>query len=231
MNHYVLLLDDNKPMLEIARAEWRKHGIGIVDVKTVSEAIDELPAKPYALIIVVADHVGAAMCSVLKTLRVLTAIPILILSTKYMPHAKIAALELGADEYLTVSNTIEEDVITGYALIRRHVFYNRQTLFSLKDISSKDITICRDVRIVFVRGIEVKLTATEFEILELLMTHRKRILPYEAIFRTVWGDEYEDSPREVLHNHITRLRKKIRAASPFSEYIRSEPGIGYAFNE
>ncbi|MDR2088670.1 MAG: hypothetical protein LBP73_04875 [Clostridiales Family XIII bacterium] len=68
MNHCGLLLDNNKPMLEIARAEWRKHGIGIVDVKAVSEAIEELPTKPYALIIVVADHVGAAMCSMLKTL-------------------------------------------------------------------------------------------------------------------------------------------------------------------
>jgi DNA-binding response OmpR family regulator len=154
----------------------------------------------------------------------------MILATKYCSHTKIAALEFGADEYLVESNTIEEDVMTGYALIRRYLFYNRQTDLTVEDVSSRDITICCDFRIVFVKGKEVKLTATEFEILEFLMTNRKRVLSYESIYRTVWGEDYEDSPRDLLHNHIKRLRKKIRAVSPCVEYIRSEPGIGYAFD-
>jgi DNA-binding response OmpR family regulator len=231
MEYYVLLIDDNEPMLEIARAEWSKYSIGMTDVKNVYEAIAELPKKLYALIIVAADHADSALCPILKTLRALTAVPIMILATKYCPHTKIAALELGADEYLTESDTIEEDVMTGYALIRRYLFYNKQACFPAGDISSRDITICSDFRVVFVKGKEVKLTATEFDILEFLITNRKRLLSYEAIYRTVWGEDYEDSPRDLLHSHIKRLRKKIRAASPHIEYIRSEPGIGYAFNE
>ncbi|MDR1572916.1 MAG: hypothetical protein LBS24_01245, partial [Clostridiales Family XIII bacterium] len=174
MDYYVLIIDDNKPMLEIARAEWNKHDIDVVDVKNVHEAIAELPKKPDVLIIIVVDHVQSALCPILKTLRALTAVPIMIHSTEHCPHTKIAVLKLGADKYLTESNTIEEDVTAGYALIRRYVFYNKQTFFPIGDISSKDITICRDFRIVFVKGKEIKLTATEFEILELFMTNRKR---------------------------------------------------------
>jgi DNA-binding response OmpR family regulator len=231
MEYYVLLIDDNKSMAEIARAEWSKYNIGITEVTDVGEAVAELPNKAYVLIIIAADHVRGELDFVLKTLRVLTSAPILILSTEYNPHTKIAALKLGADEYLTESDTIEEDVVTGYALIRRYLYYNKQTSCVGGDVSGNDITVCGEFRIVFVKGVEIKLTSTEFEILALLMKSRKRILSYEAIFRAVWGAGYENSERDVLHNHIKRLRKKIRTISPNPEYIRSEPGVGYAFND
>lgn len=93
-----------------------------------------------------------------------------------------------------------------------------------------DLYLSQEERVVRVRGIEIDLTAKEFDILALLFFNPRRVFTYEMISDIVWNEEYNEYSRKAINNHISNLRKKLKIAPDVSNYIKSVHSVGYKFD-
>lgn len=100
----------------------------------------------------------------------------------------------------------------------------------LTEILQGDLYLCPEERSVKVRGIEVSLTAKEFDILALLITNPKRVFTYEMIMDLVWHEDYTYYSRKAINNHISNLRKKLKISPDSQDYIKNVTGVGYKFD-
>lgn len=158
---------------------------------------------------------------VIRRIREWSQVPILVLSVRERENDKVAALDAGADDYLTKPFGVGELQARIRAALRR----------SLKEIpdpvfSSGDLTVDLSERRVTSNGEEVSLTPTEYELLRLLVTHAGKVLTHSQILRQVWGIAYLEQPH-VLRVNISNLRRKIEAEPSRPRHIITEPGVGY----
>ena len=100
---------------------------------------------------------------------------------------------------------------------------------SFTEIEVADLYFCVEQRKVYVRNIEIRLTAKEFDLLALLITHPKRVFTYEMIMDLVWNEDYTFYSRKAVNNHVSNLRKKLKIAPYIPDYIKSVYGVGYKF--
>jgi two-component system KDP operon response regulator KdpE len=165
---------------------------------------------------------GKSGLEVCRELRTWLTAPILVLSVRDSDDDKIAALDLGADDYLTKPFSAGELLARIRALLRR---------VTADDASPAAITIgglAVDFarRIVTVDGAEVKLTRTEFEILALLAHNVDRVVTSRMLLERVWGPEYVEDT-QTLRVHISHLRRKIEPEGGVPRYVLTEPGVGF----
>lgn len=99
-----------------------------------------------------------------------------------------------------------------------------------KEIQSGDLWLSLEQREVMIRGHKIELTAKEFDILALLMMNPKRVFTYEMITELVWEEDYANYSHKAINNHISNLRKKLKAITDSSEYIKNVIGVGYKFD-
>lgn len=227
MEHWILAVGCAPEQFAACQKEWLKYNILIRSVKTMTEAIEKISKEDFLMLSIC---VSCEYLPYLKLIREMKPIPILITLPKYNALEKIEAIELGADGYIEMPETIEECVVTGWALIRRYTELNNKKQEHIHVITNKDIFLCLDYRKVFVRSIEVSLTRIEFDILHLLMSNTKRVYTYEQIFCHVWGDEYFDSTNSLLWNHIKRLRQKLKMEQDMPDYVKNIHDMGYVFD-
>jgi len=169
------------------------------------------------------DMDGTEVC---RKLREWTQIPIIILSVRDSEQDKVAALELGADDYLTKPFGIEE-LIARLGVALRHSA--QAGLFSAEPvIGSAALQINFAQHRVTRYGIEVRLTATEFRLLTYMANNAGRMLSHHTIMERVWGPENSDRV-EYLRVYIHQLRIKLETDPEHPKHIVNEPGIGYRF--
>lgn len=228
MENWILTVGCPPSLFCDCQKEWLKYNILLRVVKTVEEAIEELSKQDYLLLSICTE--SKSYLPYLRVLRNIKSLPILISPSHYDASEKIAAIELGADSYIQMPNTIAECVSSGWALVRRYTELNLKKQDHINIIANKDIFICLDYRKVFVRSVEINLTRIEFDILQMLMSNKKRVYPYEQIFCHVWGDEYYDNANSILWNHIKRLRQKLRIEQDMPDYIKNVHDLGYTFD-
>ena len=159
--------------------------------------------------------------TVLRRLREWSRTPVVVLTVRDSEDDKVAALDAGADDYVTKPFSTAELLARLRAAQRRAQPREESAVFSqgglIVDLVAR--TVHRD-------GVEVKLTATEWSLLALLIRHAGRILTHRQILREVWGPNSEEH-REYLRVYFTHLRKKVERNSAKPELIVNEPGIGY----
>ena len=97
------------------------------------------------------------------------------------------------------------------------------------EIRMGDLYFCQEQRLVYIGGQEIKLTAKEFDIFALLITHPKRVFTYELIMELVWNEDYSYYSRKAVNNHVSNLWKKLQIIPGSPDYIKSVIGIGYKF--
>ena len=97
------------------------------------------------------------------------------------------------------------------------------------EIRMGDLYFCQEQRLVYIGEQEIKLTAKEFDILALLITHPKRVFTYELIMELVWNEDYSYYSRKAVNNHVSNLRKKLKVTQDSPDYIKSVVGVGYKF--
>lgn len=230
MSYEILLIDDCPKRLEEDQELWKKYNGRLTAVKDVYEAVDELPNKEYVLIAVMQDHVNGRMQETLSLLRGITYLPILVLALEHLSEVRIAALTLGADQYLTIPESKEEGILCGYALIRRYTDYNCKPIGKPIPLKHNELLLCKEQRIVFVHGIWVNtLTRKEFDLLLYLMENKGNVLSYKQINENVWGAAYADNSKAVIWCHIKNLRQKLYVGPDVPEYIETVNGVGYRF--
>jgi DNA-binding response OmpR family regulator len=152
--------------------------------------------------------------------------PILILSVRSTEEDKIAAHDLGADDYLT------KPFSTGELLARMRAVQRRTqgADATQADMRVRDLAIDFAKRVVTVRGESVHLTRTEYDILALLARNAGRVVTSRMLIDTVWGPEYE-ADTQTLRVHVSHLRRKLESPGDVARYILTEPGVGFRFND
>lgn len=221
----ILLIDDEPQILRALKTILTANHFSIQSAITGEQGIAMTVAQPPDLIILdlsLPDMDGIEVC---KSIREWSRVPIIILSVRDREKEKVAALDSGADDYLTKPFGIEELL----ARIRVALRHAEQTLGNKESIiKAGQVTVDLTRHIATYKDEEIHLTATEFKLLAYLAAHADRVLTHQAILTQVWGFEDYDHV-EYLRVYIGQLRKKLEQNPDEPQMILTEPGIGYRF--
>jgi two-component system KDP operon response regulator KdpE len=160
---------------------------------------------------------------VIRGLRGWTAAPIIVLSVREAEADKVAALDLGADDYLTKPFGMNELLARLRAALRRH-----QPAAEEPVVETPDFRVDLAARRVWARGEEVHLTPTEWSILDVLTRHPGRLITQRQLLQQVWGPSYERETN-YLRVYLAQLRRKLEPEPARPRYLITEPGMGYRF--
>ncbi len=222
----ILVVDDEVSILRYVSARLRKEGYEVVTASNGEEAL--LRAEEDNPTLVLLDIMMPKMdgFEVCRRLREWSEVPIIMLSAKGEESDKVKCLDLGADDYVTKPFGGEELLARVRAVLRR-----AEVAGAVSDrppFNSGDLKISFAQRQVTVTGREVKLTPTEFGLLQELTLNAGKVLTHTHLLQKVWGPEYRDE-KEYLHEFVRRLRNKLEPDKEKPSYIVSVPSIGYQF--
>ncbi len=158
---------------------------------------------------------------VIQRIREWSQVPIIVLSVREREDDKVNALDAGADDYLTKPFGVGELLARIRVALRRSLQEVREPVFRLDEL---EVDLSR--RLVLVRGEEVQLTPTEYELLRLLVIHAGKVLTHRQILKQIWGVGYVEQPH-VLRVNISNLRHKLERDPSRPRYILTELGVGY----
>ena len=165
----------------------------------------------------------------IKSVRQTNTTPILVVSARSNEHDKVLALDLGADDYITKPFGNAELLARVRAALRNRRFSEVEGIVDGK-FHLYDMEIDYAKRTVSIAGTEVKLTRTEYNILEMLSYHQGKVLTYAAIMRKIWGPA-DDGGIKKLQVNMANIRKKIGSTPGDNKYIINELGVGYRIGE
>jgi two-component system KDP operon response regulator KdpE len=217
----ILIIDDEPQMRRMLRVALAAHGYEIREAANGQEGIEK--AADFMADIVLLDLTLPDMdgLEVIRNLREWLSTPIIVLSVKEQEDDKIAALDAGADDYITKPFRMGELLARVRAAFRHIANPQDDTILIIGNLA---IDFSR--RRVTVGGSEVKLTPTEYELLKALATNAGCILTHQQLMRTVWGPLHEEDVG-YLRVYIGQLRHKIEADPSQPGHIITEPGVGY----
>ncbi len=223
---HVLVIDDEPQIVRALRTILTQNGYQVVSASRGEEGLAQAAAAPPDVIILdlgLPDMDGITVC---ERLREWTRIPILVLSVRDADADKVAALDKGADDYLTKPFSADE-LLARLRVARRHAArWDGSRQESVVKAGPIIIDLARhEVRR---EGEEVRLTATEFRLLAYLAANANRVLTHRGILMHVWGPEEGDHV-EYLRVYIRQLRKKLEPDPERPEFLTTEPGVGYRF--
>lgn len=217
----VLVIDDEPQIRRFLRISLEASGYEVHEVATGLEGISRAAQLRPDLIILDMGLPDIDGLEVLRRLREWTTTPTIILSVRDADDDKVAALDAGADDYLTKPFSLEE-LMARMRVTQRHALPGSQShLFKAGDIA---VDLSR--RLVTRNGEVVKLTPTEYALLRLLIQHAGRVLTHKQILREVWGPEYVEETH-YLRVYFAQLRQKLEENPSLPALILTEPGVGY----
>jgi two-component system, OmpR family, KDP operon response regulator KdpE len=217
----VLIVDDEPAIRKFLRVTLASQSFMVIEAASGQEALEKIASdKPDIVILDIGlpDINGIEMTGLL---RKWTQIPIIILSVRGAESDKIAALDAGADDYLTKPFSVGELLARLRANLRRATKKDSEPVFT-----SGSLKVDLSRRLITVSGLEVQLTPTEYELLRVLVVHAGKVLTHHFLLREVWGPEYGEE-FHMLHVNISNLRRKIEPDTARPRYIITEPGVGY----
>jgi two-component system KDP operon response regulator KdpE len=166
---------------------------------------------------------GLEVC---RRVRERSTVPIIVLTAMDAESDKVAAFDLGADDYLCKPFSVEELLARVRAVLRRADWYAQPPASEVRRYG--DLTIDIDGHTVCRRDQLIQLTPTEFALLAQLVTNANKAVPHMTLLQRVWGSEYHNEA-EYLRVYIGRLRRKLEADPSNPRHLLTEPGIGYRF--
>lgn len=226
-NIQILIVEDDADINTLLAKVLKKEGYETTSAYSGTEAKLVLKMSTFDLVLLDLTLPGANGQEIVKQIRKNSYIPIIVISANSALDDKISLLSQGADDYITKPFEIKEVLARVDAQLRRYCSFTKETEGKKKGVLSyKSIQIDKQAMTVQVKGQEIFLTNHEYEILLLFVTNINRVFTREAIYTSVWSDEYvvEDNTVNV---HISNLRAKLHKADPDQEYIKTVWGIGF----
>ncbi|MGZ5863207.1 MAG: response regulator [Methyloceanibacter sp.] len=216
----VLIVDDEPPIRKLLRTGLGTQGYQTIDAPNAKAALELLADKPDLVIL----DLGLPDMQGLDLLRQIRArredLPVVVLSSRGDEVAKVAALDLGADDYVTKPFGIEELLARIRAALRHQLqAQGERPIFKLGDLS---VDLVR--RIVQVRGDKVKLSPKEYELLRVLVQHAGKVLTHKFLLNELWAVPID---AQYLRVYVRQLRHKIEPDPARPQYILTETGVGY----
>jgi len=217
----ILVIDDEQAIRRFLKVALSSQGYTVVERANVFFVMDAATTeKPDAIILDLGlpDIDGV---EVTRLLRQWTQIPILILSVRGSENDKIAALDAGADDYLTKPFGMGELLARLRAALRRSTSAAAEPVFA-----SGELRVDLGRRIVTVAEREAQLTPTEYDLLRVLVTNAGKVLTHRHLLGAVWGAEFGNE-LHLLHVNVSNLRRKIEPDPARPRFVITEPGVGY----
>jgi two-component system KDP operon response regulator KdpE len=216
----VLVVDDEPPIRKLLRMGLETQGYQTMDASNAKVALELLADKPDLVIL----DLGLPDMQGLELLRQIRAaredLPVVVLSSRGDEVAKVAALDQGADDYLTKPFGMEELLARIRAALRHQLqVQGERPIFKLGDLS---VDLVR--RIVKAGGEEVKLSPKEYELLRLLIQHAGKVLTHKFLLKELWSASIDP---QYLRVYVRQLRNKIEPDPARPQYVLTETGIGY----
>jgi two-component system KDP operon response regulator KdpE len=217
----VLVVDDEPAIRRFLRASLSAHGYEVFEADRAEVVLSSVLAHRPDLVLLDLGLPDLDGVEVTRLLREWTSLPIIIVSVRGQEADKIAALDAGADDYLTKPFGVGELLARMRVALRRASLPSSEPLFV-----TGELVVDLAARKVRVAGSVVQLTPTEYDLLRVLVTHAGKVLTHNQLLRQVWGPGYEREAH-LLRVNISNLRRKIEPEADRPRYIRTEPGVGY----
>ena len=223
----ILVVDDEPEILRAVRSGLTAQGYAVTTASNGEDALRQATsAVPDLVVLDLMLPGGMNGLEVCRRLREWGTMPVIVLSAIGQERQKVAALDLGADDYLTKPFGMDELTARVRAALRRSQGTKPQVDEPVFETSTLKVDYGR--RLVLVADEEIKLTPLEYDILKYLTQNADRVITHRQLLSNVWGAEYSEDT-QLLRVHIGHLRKKIGDQSAHNRLIVNEPGVGYRF--
>jgi two-component system KDP operon response regulator KdpE len=220
-----LVIDDERQLRRLLRVCLEANGYRVAEAASGQEGITQAAQHPPDVVVLdlgLPDMEGVA---VLKRLREWSRVPVVVLSVRDREEDKIAALDNGADDYVTKPFSSGE-LLARLRVAQRHAAPNAEPSV----FRSGPLEVDLAARRVTTKGKAVKLTATEYSLLRLFVQHAGKVLTHRQILREVWGPNYVEQTH-YLRVYMAHLREKLEAEPSRPTLLITEPGVGYRLVE
>lgn len=216
----ILIVEDDPNIRKLVRVNLVKRGYTVIEAEDSHQAMAHFQAEVIDLVLLDLVIPGLSGVDVCAWIRTRSDVPIIVLSARLEEELKVAALDAGADDYVTKPFGQEELLARVRAFLRRS--------YAAADIPETQIRIGElkidfKARRVFIDQEDLHLTRTEYAILAVLAQHLNEIVTHDELIVQVWGAEYRGS-NHYLHNYLGRLRKKL---GNYGSLLETVPGMGY----
>lgn len=219
----ILVVDDEPAIRRAVRINLARHGFQIETAETGREALDRLSFGHPDLMLLDLGLPDIDGLDVLREVRAHSNIPIVVLSVRGSERDKVAALDLGADDYLTKPFGVDE-LLARVRVALRHAAHPASGADAV--FRTGDLEVNLEQRRVTVGGSEVHLSPTEYGLVKAFITHPNKVLTGRMLLQQVWGPQY-GSEAHYLHVYVARLRNKLESDPQNPRYLQTEPGVGY----
>lgn len=217
----ILIVDDEGAIRRFLRVTLKAHDYTVFEAASGKEAISSTADNKPDVIILDLGLPDVDGVEVTRMIREWSQIPIIILSIRGSESDKIAALDAGADDYLTKPFGVGELLARVRASLRRINVAANEPVFT-----SNDLVVDLAQRRVTINDNDIQLTPNEYELLRVLVNHAGKVITHNHLLREVWGPEYGNE-FHMLHVNISNLRHKIEPEPARPKFIITEPGVGY----
>ena len=224
MTSRVLVVDDETQIRRTVGINLRARGFDVDLAETGEEALDLAARRRPDVVVVDLGLPGIGGIEVIEGIRGWSRVPIIVLSVRDTEADKVAALDAGADDYVTKPFGMDELLARLRAALRRVIPVDEEPA-----IETEDFTIDLAAKRVIRDGAEVRLTPTEWQLVEVLVRNRGKLVPQHQLLQEIWGPEYHDETGN-LREYIARLRRKLEPEHSRPRYFTTEAGLGYRFD-
>jgi two-component system KDP operon response regulator KdpE len=220
----ILVIDDEPQIRRFLRATLTAHGYRLLEAASGESGLNEAARHQPELVLLDLGLPDIDGLVVLRRLREWTATPIIVLSARGQETDKIAALDHGADDYLTKPFGVGE-LLARIRVALRHAAQATPTPEE-PTVAFGEVEVDLSHRQVRLRGADVHLTPIEYRLLVELVRHAGKVLTHRHLLRAVWGPAYTEDTH-YLRVYMAQLRHKLEAEPARPRYLRTEPGVGY----
>jgi len=217
----ILIIDDEIQIRKLLRISMEANDYKVFDVGNGKEGLLSVSMNHPDVVLLDLGLPDEDGIEILRNLREWSSVPVIVLTVEDAEPVKVKALDLGADDYVTKPFNTAELLARIRVAIRHSYRIQESPLFC-----DGDLAVDLNLRIVKVRGQEIKLTALEYSILALFIRNAGKVLTHNYIMREIWENPYAENT-QILRVHIGQLRKKIEKNPSIPEIITTESGVGY----
>ena len=218
----ILIVDDEPKIRRALRTSLVLQGFEVGDARSGDEALEDLRADRYDLVLLDINMPGESGFETCRAIRAGSEIPIVMLTVRNSEKDKVRALEAGADDYVTKPFAMGELV----ARIRAHLRRSPAASSTPKSVNLGEAEVDFETRQVTARGLRMRLTPREFDLMRFLVEHANQVVRHREILRAVWGPDHGDEV-EYVRAFVKQLRKKIEPEPAHPKYLLTEPWVGY----
>jgi two-component system, OmpR family, KDP operon response regulator KdpE len=220
----ILVIEDEMPIRRFLRASLTNHGYRFVEAANARDGLNQVTAQKADVVILDLGLPDLDGLEFTRQLREWSTVPIIVLTARGQEQDKVAALDAGADDYLTKPFGVNELLARIRVALRHAAGISQSANESVFTVGNLRVDLAR--RQVFVREDQVHLTPTEYKLLATLVQNAGKVVTHRQLLQAVWGPGYENESN-YLRVHMTQLRHKLEADPTRPRYLVTELGVGY----